>query len=229
MEQFVLTAKTRKETGKGPARRLRSSGKLPGVIYKAGQPTLSLSVETDKLLQIIHLGRNTLIKLALDEAGSITEQMAMIKGVQREPIFDKLVHVDFIGIDLDKPLDVEISLEFEGTPEGAAFGGILQQNLRTLLIRCLPADIPKQIKVDVSKLKIGETLHVKDLTLPGGINCIEDADASVGGVLAPQLEAVKAVEEGEEGAEAAAEEVKKEGADKKKEGGDKKKEGADKK
>jgi len=219
-EQVLLNAESRTETGKGSARRFRKNGKVPGIMYKAGETTAHLCVERERLSEIVKLGQNVLINLVM-EGKEKTEQIVMIKALQRDPVFSKLLHVDFIGIDLDKPLVIEVPLELVGTPLGVTTGGILQQNLRQLLIRCLPDEIPRSIAVDVSELELGENLHVKNISLPEGVECIDESDTAVAGVLAPTIE----VEEETEGEEV---EEKAEAAEKKEEGAEQK-ESAEKK
>jgi len=214
MAQVVLNAEVRTESGKGPARRLRLTGKIPGVMYKGVKDTVHLKVDVGSLKEALKNGRNTLITLKLDTDGKHSEHTVMVKELQYEPVYDILIHVDFIGIDMDKPLDVEVPLELDGTPVGVTTGGILQQILRKLWIRCLPAMIPRSIGVDVREMKLNDSLHVRDIKLPEGAQCVEDLDTAVASVLAPQIEVVeKKVEEEEAAAagEPAADAEKKEG------------------
>jgi len=221
MEQVVLNAQLRTQSGKGPARRLRKEGIIPGVMYKGGDPTFSLSVQLDDLKQALEGGRNTLITLKLETSDGESEHVVMVRKLQRDPVHEHVLHVDFIGIDLGKPLDVEIPLELVGIPVGVTTGGILQQNLRRLKIRCLPSAIPRRVTLDVTSLQLGESLHVSDLELPEGAEGIEDPEAAVASVQAPELEPVEeevpeeeALEEGE-----AAEAAEKTEKDEKKEEG----------
>jgi large subunit ribosomal protein L25 len=165
-------------------------------MYKGVKDTVHLKVDVGSLKEALKNGRNTLITLKLDRDGKHSEHTVMVKELQYEPVYDRLTHVDFIGIDMDKPLEVEVPLELDGTPVGVTTGGILQQILRKLLIRCLPAAIPRSIMVDVREMKLNDSLHVRDIKLPEGAECIEDADGAVASVLAPQIEVVeKKVEE----------------------------------
>ncbi len=213
MNQVVLKAEIRTENGKGPARRLRKTGKIPGVMYKGGSPTLHLSIKLNHLKEAMEGGRNTLITLKLDEAEDSGEHVVMVRELQRDPVHDHILHVDLIGIDLEKPLEVDIPLELVSTPVGVTTGGILQQSLRRLLVRCLPSAIPRRISVDVKALELGQSLHVSDLQLPEGVECVEDPETPVASVVAPAIEVEEEKPEEEAAEEAEGEEAEGEKAE----------------
>lgn len=203
MEQIKLNAEVRNTSGKGPARKVRREGKIPAVMYKKGEPTVSISIRSESVYEALQKGRNTLINLELKGSNGGEEHTVMIKDLQRDPIKGQVIHVDFIGIDLGVPLEVEVPLELKGLPVGAKAGGILQQVLYSINVRCLPRNIPHELVVDVTDLNIGESIHVKDVPMPEGVECIEDVGYTVASVVAPKVEVVAAPSEEEE--EAAAE------------------------
>ncbi len=205
MEQLKLQAKVRNTSGKGPARRTRREGNIPAVMYKKGEPTISIAVRGESLYEALEKGRNTLINLTVEGQNGGEEHTVMIKDLQRDPIKSKVIHVDFIGIDLGVPLDVEVPLKLKGLAVGTKAGGILQQVLYSINVRCLPRNIPRELEVDVTELNLGESIHVKDVTMPEGAECIEDLEYTVASVVAPRVEAIaaSAEEEEEEAAEAA--------------------------
>lgn len=227
MEQSTLSVQIRNELGKGPARRLRAKGLIPAVLYRGSDNPINLTVDPKMLDKSLKTGVHTLLKLEVDGGGEPTGKVAIIKELQRDPVYDDYLHADFILVDLDKPMEIGVQLEFTGTAAGVTLGGILQPIMRQIEVRCLPADIPRHISLDVSKLNIGDALHVKDLVLPEGVKCLEDMEAPVVMVAAPAMEEKpKAAEEVEgeaaaEGAEGAAAAPGKEGDKEKKEEGKK--------
>jgi len=204
MEQLKLDAELRDTSGKGPARRARREGKIPAVMYKKGEPTISVAVESKKLYEALEKGRNTLLSLAVKGPDRAEEHTVMIKDLQRDPIKSKVIHVDFIGIDLGVPLDVEVPLKLTGHPAGTKAGGILQQVLYSIQVRCLPRNIPHELVVDVTDLNMGDSIQVKDVPMPDGVECVDDLEYTVASVVAPKVEVVAAPsEEEEEAAEGA--------------------------
>ena len=136
------------------------------------------------------------------------EVAVMLKDYQLDPIKRTVVHADFYEVDLQKPLEVEVSLVLTGKPIGVEAGGMLQQIRRELLVSALLLDLPEQIEVDVSQLDIGDSVHVEEIPVPDGVTFIYDVNFTVATVSSPRVqeeaEAEEAEElEGEEGAEAA--------------------------
>lgn len=168
MEQTSLNAQVRTEHGKGPARRLRRKGLVPAVVYGRGQQPLPLAVEPTALRAAVatRLRMNTLIKLSVQGDGG-GEKLAMLKDFETDPVTRELLHADFLEVRPDEQLTVEVPLVLTGKPVGVTEGGILQQARRFLDVVCLPQDIPEKIEMDVSELKIGHSLHVADVKVPG--------------------------------------------------------------
>lgn len=188
MEQTTLPIQIRTETGKGFARKLRQKGFIPAVIYRGNQKPIHISVDPKVLEKTLRSGLHTLLKLEVEGGGEPSGEVAIIKEIQREPVYDKYIHAELVMIDLNKPMEIEVGLEFKGTPPGVTLGGILQPLMRQVEVRCLPADLPRHIEVDVSQLKIGDVIHIKDIKMPEGVKCLEDADAPVVMVAAPEVE-----------------------------------------
>src|SRR5438034_3317094 len=155
----LLEAQPRTAGNKNDARRVRRSGKIPGVVYGAGKSALSVSLDPRQVSRILHsaTGHNTIFDLALDGERS----KAMIVDWQYEPIKGTLLHIDLKRIAMDKALRVSVPVELTGVPEGVKTqGGILEQIVREVEIECLPADIPDHIDVDVTALVFGQVLRV---------------------------------------------------------------------
>jgi large subunit ribosomal protein L25 len=184
----MVTAVVREgKFNKNAARRVRVAGKLPGVVYGAGQEAVALEFDPKQMLRILHSasGHNTLFDLSINAAdgGAITTK-AMIVDWQFEPIKDRLIHVDLKRIALDKAMKAEVPVQLTGTAFGVKNeGGLLDQVLREVEIECLPGDIPSSIDVDVTNLKLGDEIRVADLPHGGKFKFITEEDALVAHVV----------------------------------------------
>jgi large subunit ribosomal protein L25 len=178
MAEIILTATPRPPQGTRPARRLRGEGKIPGVVYGLGADPITLAVEWRELRAalVTEQGLNAIINLEIDG----TRTPTLLKDMQRHPVRRNVLHVDFIRVDLDKTVDVEVTIHLEGEAELVTReGGVVDQVLQSLLITAKPADIPSGLSVDISGLEIGEALRVSDITLPAGVTTSVDADDPV--------------------------------------------------
>jgi large subunit ribosomal protein L25 len=202
MPNAQLTATPRADTGKGVARKLRQSGRIPAIIYGHAREPQPLSINTrefDKLLEHIS-AENTVIELSFDGRTSRT----LIREIQRHPFRREYLHVDFQELVAGETVVVRIPLVIVGSAIGVRQdGGVLDQTLRDLEIEVDPANMPNHIDVDVTNVNIGESIHVRDLTLPAGVTPLTDLDAAIVVVAAPRavVEATPAAPV--EGAEAA--------------------------
>jgi len=179
---------------KNAARRVRVTGKIPAVVYGAGQEAVAVTVDPRVAIKILHSdsGHNTIFDL--DVTGSPVVK-AMIVDWQNEPIKGALLHVDLKRIAMDKMMRVSVPIQLTGVPVGVkAQGGILEHVLREVEIECLPADIPSHLDVDVSALEIHDTIRVSGLPHSGSIKFLGDENATVAHV-ATVKEEVVAVEE----------------------------------
>jgi len=168
MDLRKVSVKTRGQSGKGPARRLRSEGLIPAIAYGKGQPAQPLSVSPKDLVEVIQseYGRNTVLELEVDGADKLT---ALLCDYQYHPVTRTLLHADFFKIALDQPVDVDVPLELTGKAKGVVIGGMLRQVYRKLPIRCLPRDIPVKFTHDITELEIGHTVTVGEVALPPGV------------------------------------------------------------
>ena len=200
----VVVAKPR--TGrfnKNAARRVRVAGKIPAVIYGSGQDAVAVEVDPKQISRILfsETGHNTIFDVEVE--GHPTAK-AMIVDWQREPIKDRLIHIDLKRIALDKLLRVSVRVKLLGTPVGVKTeGGVLDQVLREVEIECLPADIPSHIDVDVSELGMHQVLRVNGLPHSDKIKYLTPEDATVAHVITIREEVV-ATPEAAEGAAAGA-------------------------
>lgn len=208
MEKLELKTKTRTTVGNGPARELRRQGSIPAVLYGPDTESLLLSVPT-KALELVTKSANIgqlLLNLTIEGAETATKT-AMIRELQVHPVSGNPIHVDFYEVDMDRKIIVSIPIVTVGKSKGVELGGMLQLVRRELEVLCLPNEIPESIKVEVSDLDIGDSLHVDELELGDNIELPSaDVNFTVITVLAPvaeEEEEEEELEEGEEGAEGA--------------------------
>ena len=228
-EQVTLSATSRTEKGKGIARRLRREGKLPAVVYGHKTDPIALTIDAKQLFNLIGgKSEHKLFGLSIAENGKPIEKTVMIKEVQIDPLKRTFLHVDFFEVSMDEEITLSLAIKLVGEAPGVEMGGILQQVRREIEIRCLPAQIPDSLEIDVSALNIGDSVHLNDVQLPEGIKVLDDVDLTIVTVLAPTVEKEPEPEEveGELAEEAAA--AAEEGAEDKKPEEDKKAEEGDK-
>jgi len=189
IEAVVATPREGK-FNKNAARRVRVAGKIPAVVYGAGQDSVAVAVDPKVITRILHSesGHNTIFDLNVEGAAVVK---AMIVDWQHEPIKGKLLHIDLKRIAMDKMMRVSVPIQLTGIASGVKTqGGILEHVLREVEIECLPSDIPSHLDVDVSNLALNESIHVSDLPHSGSIKFMGDEHATVALVTAIREEAV---------------------------------------
>jgi large subunit ribosomal protein L25 len=190
LEANLLEAQPREAGTKNDARKVRRGGKIPAVVYGAGQDSVAITVDPRHVLRILHseTGHNTIFDLALAGGG---RAKAMIVDWQYEPIKGTLLHIDLKRIALDKVLKVSVPVILRGEAAGVKQeGGIMEQMLREVEIECLPGDIPSHIDADVSQLTFGKVLRVSELPQSDKIKFITDANQPVAHVTSVKEEVV---------------------------------------
>jgi large subunit ribosomal protein L25 len=227
MERPVLTAETREKSKKGGSRKLRAQGLIPAVFYGPQAKTIPLVLDRRELSKVLQTeaGENVLIDLNIRSADQPNRKVVMVKDLQIDPLQRKILHADFYEVSMDTRVTVEIPVHLIGKSEGVKIGGILEQVLREIQIQCLPGDIPKGIEVDVSALKIGDSIHVREIQIEK-VKILSNAGMTVATVVPPAAEEKKVVEE--VAAEAAEAVEGKEEKEEKTEKAEKKKEGEEK-
>ena len=189
MAQVVsLSASPRATTGKGPARQARFRGQVPAVLYGRGRPTQALAVESQALEKALAgiEPESTIIELAVD--GKKTQ--ALIREIQRHPIRPDIIHVDFYEIHAQQKVTLKVPVHLVGAPDGVRnAGGVLDQVTREVEIEVLPVDIPDRVELDVTALKIGDSLHVRDLAIPKA-TILTQNDLTIATVVPPRAEEV---------------------------------------
>ncbi len=198
MKEVAITVVPREGKGKGPARQTRMVGFIPGVIY--GPETQPESIKVDN--RVFNAAWKTAgggsVIFTLEKGGKKTK--VLIRELQRDPVTNNVIHVDFHAISMTKPIHLSIPIRLVGIPVGVKTeGGILQATMREIEISCLPTDIPEQVEINVEHLHIGDSLHIRDISIPK-VKILEEPDTTLAVVSAPTV--LKTVEE--EAAEAAA-------------------------
>lgn len=192
-----LKSSPRSDGGKGVARKLRRTGRIPAVYYGRGKEPIPLVVSLKDLEEVIERaeGSNVIVDLRV-EGDAAADRKALIREVQRDPVGGNILHLDLQHISLTERITVEVPIVLIGTPIGVKDGGgILEHLLREVEVECLPTEIPSRLEVEVSALGIGDTLHVSDIKAER-IIIKTDADRAIAAVVPPTvLEEVKPVEE----------------------------------
>jgi len=213
MATIQLDSKKRTTIGKGSARKLRSMGRLPVILYGPEISPMMLSLDYKQLQKILR-GRSAesiIFDLRVDSNGKNNSKRVMIKEIQKDPVTRDYLHVDFYEISMEKELEVDIPVYLVNTPIGVSEGGILEHIRRELKISCMPKNLIDKIEIDVSGLDIGQSLHIEDISFPPGLKSIEDGNLTIATVVAPTIEEEKIEEEEieeEEIEEAESEEIK---------------------
>jgi large subunit ribosomal protein L25 len=210
MAEQRLVADKREETGKGPARRLRASGRVPAILYGHGMDPVGLSVDARDLFHLFHTGAGTNVLVDLVVDGQ--EHLALPKAVERDHIKGRYVHVDFLVVRRDEKIQIDVPIRVVGEAAGVKMGGVLEHHLWELHVECLPTNVPEGIDVDVSELEIGSSLRVGDLRAPEGATILTNQDESVIAVTQPQAPVEVEEEEAAEAVEGEAAEEEAAGA-----------------
>jgi len=217
----VLTAATGRTTGSRSTRRLRGEGLVPAVLYGLDQDPVSVSVIWPELRQVLTTEAGVNVVLQLEVEGE--RHMSIIKDIQRHPVRRDVVHVDFLRIDPNKKVTVDVSIIMTGEALEVTQGnGMVDQNLFSLTVDAAPTSIPNELVVDISALTIGDSIRVADIALPAGVTTEVDPEetVAVGMITRSTLEAMAAEEaaeaadaaEGEEGAVASGDDADAEGS-----------------
>lgn len=205
MEELFLDAELRQELGRGKVKDIRGQGFIPAVVYAGGKESAAIKISHKGLLQLLHQHRleGVVINLKIKGDAKAKARPCLIKEIQYDPVHSEIMHVDFNEISLTKAIKVNIPVVAKGEPVGVKQeGGSLEHILWEIEIECLPTAIPKEIEVDVSALKLGDSIHVKDIVAPAGVKILNEPSSIVISVAAPMKEeAVAPAAEGEAPAE----------------------------
>ena len=186
-KQVKLTAERRTAIGRSAVRKLKASGSVPAIMYGSKDKPEALQVSKRDINALLShaAGENILVELEI--AGK--SRLALVQEVQHAPLGGAVLHIDFHAVSQDEVIQADVPLEPIGIANGVKnMGGLLEQNIRSLAIECLPRDLPDVIRVDVSALDIGDSIHVREIQLPSGVTTRVPVELTAFSVLAPTVE-----------------------------------------
>jgi len=187
-EQLNIADRT--ETGGRSARSIRNSGLIPVNYYYKGEENINLTVIQNEFLRSMRLGHRI---FKVDLKGST--QYVMVKEIQYHPVTDDVIHIDLMRVRRDEKMTISVSLELIGSSVGVKEGGVMMQNLTSIEISCLPADVPENVTVDISDLELNDNLNVEDLKIPEELEVLTSGDISVVSCQPPKEEVEEEPEE----------------------------------
>jgi large subunit ribosomal protein L25 len=180
MSDLELQAQIRTKAGKAEARRLRSQGQVPCILYGVKDESLKIAVNQRELTKILS-GSHALINLVVDGKS----QSSVVREIQYHPVKGSITHVDWLRVQADKEITVSVPIKFVGTAAGAKSGGMFQESKGELEITCLPKNMPETIEIDISKLEVGDSIHIRDLRFDT-FTIRDDADATICAIVLPK-------------------------------------------
>jgi large subunit ribosomal protein L25 len=189
-QQVKLKAQKRTVLGRNAIKKIKSEGQVPGVIYGSQAEPMALQVEGRALTNVLARAssEHVLVELEIADGSQSTSRLALIQEVQHHPLKRQLLHVDFHAVSATEKITSEVPIEAVGEPLGVrTFGGLLEYSLRSLEVECFPQDLPDIVRIDVTNLNIGESLHVRDIPLPSGVEALTDGDLTVVSVVASRV------------------------------------------
>ena len=202
MQQIKLEAQKREAAGKGAARGMRRAGNLPGVLYGRKNEVIPIQIDARGFQDFLqNYGENAFINLEIADHGI---ENVMVKEIQRDPVSNQPLHTDLLRISMDEPITSAVPITLVGSAPGIQEGGILEFPHRQLTLHCLPTLLPEEIEVDINELGIDDRLSVDDVSIPEGIEVLDDPNTRIVAVVPPRIEE-EPEEEVEEGMEVEAE------------------------
>ncbi len=185
MKDVMIAASARTVDGKGGARRTRAEGRIPGVIYGPETEPKAVAVEEKEMRRAMKMGSGAgqIYTMAIDGV----QTKVVLRDIQRDPLTTRALHIDFHAISMTRPINISIPIHFTGIAKGVkSEGGIMQVTQRELEIACLPVNIPDHFEVDVSELGIGDSIHVRDISIPN-VKFLDELDQTIVVISAPTI------------------------------------------
>jgi large subunit ribosomal protein L25 len=189
-QQVKLTAQKRTLIGRNAIKKIKEKGLVPGVIYGSQAEPIALQIDGRQLANVLShaSSEHVLVELEIVDGSESTNRLALIQEVQHHALKRELLHVDFHAVSATEKIFSEVPIEAVGEALGVrTFGGLLEYSLRTLEVECYPQDLPDIVRIDVTNLSIGESLHVRDIQLPVGVEATTDEDLTVVSVVASRV------------------------------------------
>lgn len=182
MSELNVNAAKRPISTKGAVNQLRRDGSIPGIFYSKGTEPIPISITEKAIKPLVFTSETHIVNLKIDDG---TELKSILKNVQFDPVTDRVVHFDLLGISADQEIELEVQVILEGQAKGVREGGVVQHTLHRLQIACLPGDIPEHISINISDLSLGKSIHVRDLKIDK-IRFIQAEDQIIVSVVMPR-------------------------------------------
>lgn len=191
-DDIKLEAEIRRNTGTDAAKRVRKDGMVPCILYGLNKENVALSIPYNRLESALLSGKR-MVDLSIEKK----RETVLVKDLQHHPVTDRIIHADFERIAMDEEIDIEIPVVLEGRAKGADDGGVVDQILKSLQVKCLPQDIPEEVTIDISDLDINDSYKAQDIKLPKGVTAVTGEDEMVVVIHPPAREEEEAVPEEE--------------------------------
>ncbi len=206
MAEVKIRSQVRKARGKEAAKKLRTAGKVPGILYAKGMESVPIELDAAEVHSLIHGAHaasleSVVVSLEIQDGGESNPRPTLIKEIQHNQIKGDILHIDFHQISLAERIHVRIPVFTVGDCPGVSEGGILEHASRELDVACKAVDLPEEVRVDISKLGLGESIHVRDIDLGPKVEILSDPALSVVSVTVPRVAVEEVVTEEEEAAE----------------------------
>ncbi len=202
MQLITLKTQLRKTGRKAYNAQTRAEDNLPAVVYGDSKDALAIAVDRTEIEKMLKVegGTHAVVQLECDDAPEHSSP-ALLKAVQRHPVKDHVLHVDFLRIRLDQRIETQVAVVLTGRSKGVIEGGVIDQQIREVEVECLALDAPQHLEVDISHLEMGDSVHVSDLVVPDNVTILTDPEVAIASVHMPRV--VKTAEEEAAEAEAA--------------------------
>ena len=188
-DKILLEVQTRDETGKNACRRIRATGLIPGNVYGLDRTPFKVAVSPKRIDEVLRMGSGVNTVFTLTLSGESRHREAMIKELQRDPVTERPLHVDFVRVDPDHVVHVAVPIRLIGTPVGVRLeGGIVDFVQREVQVECLPASIPQHFDVDISELHVNQHVSIGDLTIDRNVKLLDEAEQIIAVIVAPKAE-----------------------------------------
>ncbi|MFA7228055.1 MAG: 50S ribosomal protein L25 [Melioribacteraceae bacterium] len=182
MSEILVNGTKRALSTKGANNQLRRDGNVPGIFYMKGVEPIPVFVSEKALKPIVFTSETHIVNLKIDNGD---EFKSILKNVQFDPVTDRVVHFDLLGINADQEIEIEVPVVFEGQAKGLKEGGIVQQSIHKVTVSCLPADIPQHISIDITNLGLNDSIHVRDLKIDK-VRFVQNPEVIIVSVVVPR-------------------------------------------
>lgn len=203
MLEVKIKTNKRTKVGKQQVNYLRKNGLIPAILYGHGEETINISIPEKEFCHLLQKEKGENIIIEIELPGDKIKK-TIIKEIQRNPVTSRILHVDFQHLIMTEKVHMQVPIILTGTPEGIKSGGVLEHLLRKINVKCLPKDIPPHIEVEVSELKLGDSVHISDLSVEN-VEILEEPTETITTILIPKIvkeevkeEVVEEVKEEEE-------------------------------